>query len=121
MQSILSQHKSQLSQKDIDLSELKSTLDREQNNKHSLQRNSDSVYIQNQELKRETTNNVEVIASLKTELERYKTKFDYAQEDIRDLRKKLSLQEESMSDMAKHIRDKDNKIISSDQNKEKEI
>jgi len=76
MKSSLKQQQTQLSQKDIDLTELKSTLDREQSNKHTLQRNSDSLHIQNQELKRETNNNVEVIASLKTELERFKTKFN---------------------------------------------
>jgi len=110
-----------LSQKDIDISELKSSLERELSNKHSLQRNSDSLYIQNQELKRETSNNVEVIASLKTELERYKTKFSYATEDIRDVRNKLSMQEENMNDLSKQIREKDNKIIHTDQNKEKEM
>lgn len=110
-----------MSQKDIDISELKSSLERELSNKHSLQRNSDSLHIQNQELKRETSNNVEVIASLKTELERYKTKFSYATEDIRDLRNKLSMQEENMNDLSKQIREKDNTIIHTDQNKEKEI
>jgi len=101
MHSMLSQLKAALSQKELDLSELKTNLDREQNNKHAQQRNSDSLKLQNQELKRETSNNIEIIASLKTELERFKTKFEYAEEDIKLLRKKVSSQEDELQELLK--------------------
>jgi len=91
MQSLISKLKSQISQKEIDLSELKSNSDREQNNKCSQQRNLDAINLQNIELKRETSNNIETISILKTDLERYKSKFEYAEEDIRDTRKKITL------------------------------
>lgn len=103
------------------MSEAKSNLDREQNNKNAQQRNSDALKLQNQELKRETSNNIEIIASLKTELERYKTKFDYAEEDIKDLRKKVSSQENQLEELVCKIREKDNLLLSSDQNKNTQI
>lgn len=103
------------------MSEAKSNLDREQNNKNAQQRNSDALKLQNQELKRETSNNIEIIASLKTELERYKTKFDYAEEDIKDLRKKVSSQENQLEELVCKLREKDNLLLSSDQNKNTQI
>lgn len=121
MQSMYTQLKTALSQKELDLSEAKSNLDREQNNKNAQQRNSDALKLQNQELKRETSNNIEIIASLKTELERYKTKFDYAEEDIKDLRKKVSSQENQLEELVCKLREKDNLLLSSDQNKNTQI